>query len=168
MNTSDPKTGEHLSQKDLWLETMMVLIAGSDTTSTSMAAVLYYLLHSHDALATVTHEVRSQFDSVDAITPAKVSSDCQFVRACCDEAMRLTPPVVHGPPRRVEAGGIQINGDYFAEDTTLMAPLYTMNRNAAFYDAPDDFKPQRWMADDSEAQKARQAFTPFHIGPYSW
>jgi cytochrome P450 len=168
MNTPDPKTGEHLSPKDLWLETIMVLIAGSDTTSTSMAAVLYYLLHSPEALSTLAQEVRSQFDSVDAITPSRVSSDCRFVRACCDEAMRLTPPVVHGPPRRVETGGIQVNGDHFVEDTILMAPLYTMNRNAAFFESPDDFKPQRWMVDNSESQRAQQAFTPFHIGPYSW
>lgn len=167
MNTADPKTGEHLTSKDLWLEAMMVLIAGSDTTSTAMAGTLHHLLHSPQALAEVTDEVRSQFETAEDITPARVAG-CKFVRACIDEAMRLTPPVVHGPPRRVEAGGVEVKGEYFGEGTILQAPIYTLHRNEEYFEAPDEYRPWRWMVEGDGLDRASRAFVPFHVGPYSW
>jgi len=169
MNTTDPQTGGSLSAKDIWVESIMILVAGAETTSTAMASVIYYLLHNPDSLSTLTAEVRSRFSSVDEITSSRVAHDCKFVRACIDEALRLSPSVVHGPPRQTEAGGIRINGEHFAEGTVLQAPIYTMHRNEKFFPEPDEYRPQRWMAEENEGlTQAQQALVPFHVGPHSW
>ncbi|RMY68128.1 hypothetical protein D0863_07323 [Hortaea werneckii] len=163
----DPKTGEELSEKEFWLELLMLLVAGSDTTSVALNAVIYHLVHNQDSLHMATKEVRSQFETVDEIRTGPKLSDCQFLLSCIEESMRLSPPVVHGPPRLVQAGGIVVDGEYFAEGTVVSTPTYTLHRSRKNFDAPDDFKPERWMTEGEELKRARQAYQPFHVGAYS-
>ncbi|RMZ17218.1 hypothetical protein D0860_00557, partial [Hortaea werneckii] len=163
----DPKTGKELSGKEVWLELAMLLIAGSDTTSIALNAVIYYLVHHRESLATATQEVQDRFETVDEIRTGPKLNDCRFLLSCIEEAMRLSPPVVHGPPRLVQPGGIVVDGEYFTEGTVLSTPTYTLQRNEKIYDAPNDFKPERWMGKEEDLKQARQAYQPFHVGAYS-
>lgn len=167
-STADPKTGKFFSKGDIRQECLMILIAGSDTTSTAMASTIFYLLHNQDALSAVTAEVRNLFNHIDEVTPERVLSDCKFVRACIDEAMRLTPSVVHGSVRRVEEGGITVNGEFFAVDTILGSPIYALHRHPDYFESPDDYKPERWMVEGERLQRLRKVFIPFSTGPHSW
>ncbi|GAB1737231.1 hypothetical protein NU219Hw_g1162t1 [Hortaea werneckii] len=163
----DPKTGEELSEKEFWLELLMLLVAGSDTTSVALNAVIYHLAHDRDSLLMATREVRSRFNTADEIRTGPNLSDCRFLLSCVEESMRLSPPVVHGPPRRVQSGGIVVDGEYFAEGTVLSTPTYTLHRSGQNFEAPDDFRPGRWMTEGEGLKRARQAYQPFHIGAYS-
>ncbi|KAI6848351.1 hypothetical protein KC332_g7432 [Hortaea werneckii] len=163
----DPKTGEELSEKEFWLELLMLLVAGSDTTSIALNAVTYHLAHNRHSLLLATEEVRDRFATVDEIRTGPELSDCRFLHSCIEESMRLSSPVVHGPPRLVQAGGIVVDGEYFAEGTVVSTPTYTLHRSGKNFDAPDDFKPERWMTEGEELKRARQAYQPFHVGAYS-
>lgn len=156
----DPKTGEELSEKEFWLELLMLLVAGSDTTSVALNAVIYHLAHDRDSLLTATKEVRSRFKTGDEIRTGPILSDCRFLLSCVEESMRLSPPVVHGPPRLVQAGGVVVDGEYFAEGTVVSTPTYTLHRSGKNFDAPDIFKPERWMTEGEELKRARQAYQP--------
>ncbi|RMY01077.1 hypothetical protein D0868_08676 [Hortaea werneckii] len=159
----DPKTGEELSEKEFWLELLMLLVAGSDTTSVALNAVIYHLAHDRDSLLTATKEVRSRFKTGDEIRTGPNLSDCRFLLSCVKESMRLSPPVVHGPPRRVQAGGVVVDGEYFAEGTVVSTPTYTLHRSGKNFDAPDIFKPERWMTEGEELKRARQAYQPVSL-----
>lgn len=156
----DPKTGEELSEKEFWLELLMLLVAGSDTTSVALNAAIYHLVHNRDSLHMAAMEVRRQFETEGEIRTGPKLSDCRFLLSCIEESMRLSPPVVHGPPRLVQAGGIVVDGEYFAEGTVVSTPTYTLHRSGKNFDAPDDFKPERWMTDGEELKRARQAYQP--------
>jgi len=166
--TADPKTGEHFTLRDVWQECFMILIAGSDTTSTALSNTIFHLLHNPSAIAAINQEVRSTFARAEEITPDRVSSDCKFVRACIDEAMRLNPPVAHGPLRQVGPGGISINGEDFEEGTRLTAPIYLIHRHPDYFDHPNDYMPRRWMVEGEMLHRQRKAFVPFGIGPHNW
>ena len=165
--TADPKTGEHFSVKEIWNECFMVLIAGSDTTSTAMANTFYHLLHHSDALASLNGEIRTRFAHAEEITPELVSG-CRLLRACIDEAMRLSPPVAHGPLKEVAAGGITVQGEFFEEGVVLESPIYSLHRLPDYFESPDDYKPERWLVEGEALQRLRKAFMPFSTGPHSW
>ncbi|KAJ5420580.1 hypothetical protein N7465_003099 [Penicillium sp. CMV-2018d] len=173
MNTTDPKTGLAFSQKDLWLESMLLLAAGSDTTSTAMSGTFFYLAHHPDALGRLIREVRTSFAHEEEICMGAQLHSCTFLQACINETMRLVPSVSNVPPRDVQAGGILVDDEFLPQGTTLGTSIYTIQRNPRYFTAPDEFRPERWIVDpetgvnEDDIKTAKQGFCPFSIGPRS-
>lgn len=171
LKAKDPETGAGFKPAELWGESNLLIIAGSDTTSTALAAAFFYLVHNPSALETLTQEVRSAFGDVEDIRIGPTLSGCHYLRACIDEAMRLSPSVGGILPRQVLPGGIDIDGHSVPEGTVVGVPHYTLHHNSAYYPDPFAYRPERWIASpptnttaDSLAL-AQSAFTPFSIGP---
>lgn len=175
LKARDPETGQGFTTPELWGESNLLIIAGSDTTSTAMAATLFYLVRNPAALAKVTNEIREKFSSLEDIQLGPVLNSCHYLRACIDEAMRLSPSVGGLLPREVLAGGMTIDGEMVPEGTIVGTPHYTIHHNANYYPEPFAYKPERWIASpgiekeagvrEQEVALAQSAFCPFSIGP---
>lgn len=175
LKARDPETGQGFTTPELWGESNLLIIAGSDTTSTAMAATLFYLVRNPAALAKVTDEIREKFSSLEDIQLGPVLNSCHYLRACIDEAMRLSPSVGGLLPREVLAGGMTIDGEMVPEGTIVGTPHYTIHHNANYYPEPFAYKPERWIASpgsekeagvrEQEVALAQSAFCPFSIGP---
>jgi len=139
-----------------------------------MSAVIFYLLHNPKWLASAIEEVRSTFACDKQILLGPALSSCKVLLACIDEAQRLTPTAPNGPPREVDVGGIAINGDHLSQGTVVSSPIYHVQREEAYFELPNRFRPNRWMilehtaAEDMKRIKhQKKAHMPFHIGPRS-
>jgi cytochrome P450 len=134
-----------------------------------MAATLFYLVRNSRALAQVTAEVRSKFDNVEDIHQGPQLTSCTYLRACIDEAMRLSPSVGGLLPREVLTGGITIDGERIPAGIVVGTPHYTIHHNAAYYPDPFSYVPERWIPgngiDERNVALAHSAFCPFSIGP---
>ncbi|KAL3422894.1 cytochrome p450 family protein [Phlyctema vagabunda] len=170
LNARDPETGKGFTPPELWGESNLLIIAGSDTTSTALAAAFFYLVHNPATLKKLTEEIRSTFSDLEDIHTSPALNSCAYLRAVIDEAMRLSPPVGGILPREVLAGGIDIDGMHIPEGCVVGTPHYTLHHNPEYYPAPFAFQPERWLADSSpEVTKesvalAQSAFCPFSIG----
>ncbi|KAF2867688.1 cytochrome P450 [Massariosphaeria phaeospora] len=161
---------------DLVGESSLLITGGSDTTATAITSTLFYLMHYPTALARLQAEVRPRFDSLESIRAGTTLSTCRWLRACIDEAMRMSPGVPGLLPREVLDNGVSISGQYFAPGTDLGVPHYAVHHNEALY--PDSFayRPERWIVgcpSDSpntpvtsadEVAKAESGFCPFSLG----
>ncbi|KAI9842226.1 MAG: hypothetical protein M1837_007371 [Sclerophora amabilis] len=171
LEAKDPETGQAFSMPELVSESSLLIIAGSDTTSTALAATLFYLLHTPNALETLKSEVRSTFNEVEEIRSGAALSSCRFLRACIDEAMRLAPPVGGLMPREVLPGGIDIDGDHVPGGIDVGTPIYALHHNEQYFPAPFNFRPSRWIANREDQLSAdsvtlaQSAFCPFSVGP---
>jgi cytochrome P450 len=171
LHAKDPETGRGFSKDELWGESNLLIIAGSDTTSTALASTFFYLVHNPDALEQLAQEIRSTFADVEEIVHGEKLNGCHFLKACIDESMRLSPPVGGGLPRRVLPGGITIDGHEVPQDVDVCVPHYTIHHNPAYYPDPFSYMPIRWLPDTApkqladKADLARSAFCPFSIGP---
>jgi cytochrome P450 len=184
LKARDPETQQGFSTPELWAESNLLIIAGSDTTSTAMAATLFYLVRNEAALQKATQEVRSAFGHEEEIIQGSALSSCTYLRACIDEAMRLSPSVGGILPREVLAGGLTVDGHTIPEGVVVGVPHYTIHHNPAYYPSPFSFIPERWVegaeanlegavglvgttskvtADD--VARAHSAFCPFSVGP---
>jgi cytochrome P450 len=161
LNARDPETGAGFTPDELWGESNLFIIAGSDTTSTALASTIFYLSHSPSALSRAQEEVRSAFHSKQTISHGPTLASCTFLRACLDEAMRLSPPVPGALPRRVLPGGITIDNHTIPADIDVCVPHYALHRNPHYFPAPARFEPTRWLADHAPTD----AFAPFSVGP---
>lgn len=175
LKARDPETGLGFSTPELWGESNLLIIAGSDTTSTALAATLFYLVRSPGALAKVVAEIRARFTDVEAIRQGAALNSCTYLRACVDEAMRLSPSVGGIVPREVLAGGMTVDGVAVPAGTVVGVPHYAIHHNAAYFAQPFRFVPERWIAGATLASGAvvaegdvavsQGAFCPFSVGP---
>ncbi|PFH57170.1 hypothetical protein XA68_15415 [Ophiocordyceps unilateralis] len=176
LKARDPETGQGFSTPELWGESNLLIIAGSDTTSTAMAATIFYLVRSPSALQRATSEVRRHFQQVEDIVNGPVLGSCTYLRACIDEAMRLSPSVGGILPRQVLPGGITIQGQSLPAGTVVGTPHYAIHHNDDYYPTPFAYAPERWLiretnpvtggaTTEDDVARAQSAFCPFSIGP---
>jgi cytochrome P450 len=171
LKAKDPETGAGFATPELWGESNLLIIAGSDTTSTALAGAFFYLVHNSYALKKATQEIRTAFTDVEEIHAGPQLSACNYLRAVLDEAMRLSPPVSGLLPREVLAGGITIDGEHIPAGVVVGTPHYTIHHNPAYFRDPFSFIPERWIPGSAPnitattVAAARGAFCPFSIGP---
>lgn len=171
LDSKDPTTGKSFELKQIWAESGLLIGAGSDTSSTAMSGLLFYLTRNPDKLAKLTAELQSHFASVQDIHSGPALNSCNYLRACVDEAMRLAPPVPAMLPRTSMAGGMDIDGEHIPEGVNVGTGCWSIHHNPAYYPDPYAFKPERWIADVDEGitaesvKLAKDAFCAFSIGP---
>lgn len=139
-----------------------------------MAATIFYLVRSPTALQKVTEEIRAKFRDVEDIHQGPDLNSCTYLRACIDEAMRMSPSVGGIVPREVLAGGITVDGEQIPAGTVIGVPHYTIHHNPAYYPEPFAYRPERWILGSekvpgavtgSDVETAHSAFCPFSVGP---
>jgi cytochrome P450 len=146
--------------------------AGSDTTATTLASVSHYLTGSSRCYRRATEEVRTTFASADEIHLGPKLNSCVFLRACIDEALRLSPPGGSALWREVDSGGASIGGEFFPQGTEIGVATYTIHHNPNYWDDAFSYTPERWLrlADEKATPTVtsrRRPLVPFSIGPRS-
>lgn len=162
LDATDPETGFKLSMAELWGEAVALIVAGSDTTSTSLAATFFYLTRPENAPATakLVAELKRTFSNVKDIRNGSKLNECVYLRACLDEAMRLSPPLPGPLPRTVLPGGTIIDGHLIPAGTGVAVSVYALHQNPLYFPQPEKFLPERWLAPEiAEQQSAFMAFS---------
>ena len=100
------------------------MVAGSDTTSISLSAILYYVLRNPDVLKRLQQEVDEhcpQDKSSPHITFSQ-SQDMPYLQAVIKEALRMHPATGLPLERIVPEGGVTISGVFFPEGVCNIHP----------------------------------------------
>lgn len=88
-----------------------LIVAGSETSATTLSGMHYYLLTNPDIYAKLKKEVRSTFRSPGEIT-AKAAEKLPYLTACIEETFRAYPPIPIAMPRVTPKGGCSIAGHH--------------------------------------------------------
>jgi len=156
-----------LSFEELSANAWVLVIAGSETTATSLTGATFLLTQSPEVLKRVTQEVRTAFKSVDEIDINSVNK-LPYMLAVLNETLRLYPPVTSNLPRVVPRGGAKVVGEYIPEGTLVEVQPWSMNHSKENWVDPWAFNPARFL-DDKETAKEKgnmlDALQAFSIGP---
>ena len=172
LEARDPESGRGFTQEELISEAGLLIIAGSQTSATAIASVIFYVLQYPDCLAKVTAEVLGTFSNLEEIRGGPDLHSCNYLRACLDESMRLSPGVGGILPREILVGGMTVDNAYFPPGTDIGVANYAIHHNEAYFPDPYRFRPERWLllTEDSEGVSAEQlilqqsAYAPFSVG----
>ncbi|KAJ6578111.1 cytochrome P450 monooxygenase [Mycena capillaripes] len=155
---------EPFQPESLIAELITILVAGSDTTRNSLIAAIYYITRSTNVQYRLQEELDTHM-AANATTFPDVE-ELPFLGACLNETLRLYSPVAIGLPRTVPESGIRVSGEYFAGGTTVGVPIYTIHRDKSVWGSDaEEFKPERWLQDNTSKTKFMDAFKPFSDGP---
>ncbi len=153
---AQPDSG--VSERDVAGNVLTMLLAGEDTTSNSLAWLIYLLQRHPEALRRARDEVLRVAPDMAALTIAQMDG-LDFVDACAQEAMRLKPAAPYIP---VEALVDTVVGDVAVPKGTLVwCVLRKHSVDDAYFPDAGSFDPQRWLAPDVNKKVAM----PFGAGP---
>ncbi|RYP42528.1 hypothetical protein DL767_000216 [Monosporascus sp. MG133] len=163
--------GESIRVSDIWTEAMSFFPAGAFSTSAGICALFFYLSHNRRCYERLSNEIRKSFTSASEIKSGPQLSNCHYLRACIDEALRIAPPVPGTLWRELASDEkdkpLIIDGHLVPPHTQVGVNIYTLHHNEKYFPDPYTFRPERWLSSETpESQRnlMREAFTPFSIG----
>ncbi|KKK15010.1 hypothetical protein ARAM_007359 [Aspergillus rambellii] len=135
-----------------WL--MLSILAGGDTTSSTMRAIVYYLAKDSDAYQKLVTELESASLSLPA--QWKDIRELPYLDAVIREGMRINPGIAMVFERVVPDGGFTLpDGRYIPAGTKVgINPAVTNRDYGVFGDDADVFRPDRWLKRDDESAEA--------------
>ncbi|KAJ7653938.1 cytochrome P450 [Mycena polygramma] len=150
---------------------VLAIIAGSDTSATVLANTFFLLLSHPESYNRLHAELDGAFPPGKEPTDATLLSSLPYLNAVIEESMRLLPPVGTSLQRAPTVGsGSKVLGEgvIIPEGTSVVVPPYTLHRDPRyFFPSPDSYMPERWIAteDNTKFTVNGDAFIPFSTGP---
>ncbi|KAI0965915.1 cytochrome P450 monooxygenase-like protein [Xylaria arbuscula] len=148
-----------MSVEEMMSQTSSFVVAGSETTATSLSGTTYFLLKNPDSMAKLQSEVRNAFASVEEITGDSTAS-LPYLHGVIEESLRLFPPVAFSLPRY--SPGAVVDGHYIPEGTVVSVATMSMPRDPRYWHDADSFLPERWVGKGFNDEK--KASQPFSMG----
>ena len=158
---------EYAGLAELESQANTLIVAGSETTSTFMAGVTYYLLKSPSAAQRLTAEVRSAFSTAAEIDGTS-TKDLPYLGAVIEEGLRMFPPAPFGLAR--VCPGAYIDGHFVPPGTVVGTDDWSTAHSERYWHRASEFLPERWLDQDAGGAKEfanddRSASRPFSLGP---
>lgn len=152
-----------LTLPNLMTEATLAIAAGSDTSSTTITNILYYLISHPKVLARLRNEIDSEFPAGAEIVVGTTLTNMKYLNAVLNETLRLQPVIPSGTQRELlkGKGPVTVAGRIIPEGTTVQIPPYIVQRSSEYFpEDPECFRPERWLEDKVN----QQAFIPFSWG----
>ncbi|KAF5354217.1 hypothetical protein D9756_006926 [Leucocoprinus leucothites] len=160
---NDTEGKVELTRLQAHADASFIVLAGSDTVSEAMTALMRYIIDDAKVQQRLRSELNSAFDGpledMDASTLLKLP----YLDACVQEALRLVPPVAAGPPRWNKDIPTQVLDHVIPASTTIAPPNYAIFRDPRNFFDPEKFLPERWLGGITPHNV--DAFVPFCFGP---
>lgn len=158
-------TRQGLEREELFTETFLQLIAGSDTTATTIRSVMLYIITHRRVYQKLQSEIDNAVASGLVLRDGGVITKSQaealpYLNATIREGMRIHPPVTDIVPKVVPAGGdtVLVDGKsvYLPGGTAVGYCVLGLNRRKdLFGDDVEQFRPERWLIDEGPSAPAR-------------
>ncbi|OZJ03674.1 hypothetical protein BZG36_03539 [Bifiguratus adelaidae] len=159
---------DRLMAKDIIQETVLFLIAGSETTSNTIAFTIIFLIQHPKVLEALVKEIDSvdlKQKGEDNRIPLPSFDDLKslpYLNAVIDETLRLRPVTGTGLPRQPPAD-VVLGGYAIPKNTTINCFTWGCHISDKYWYKPHEFMPERWL-DGAEHPADHDAFFPFSIG----
>jgi cytochrome P450 len=160
LQARDEETGDLISDEQARDEIKTLLIAGHETTATTLGWT-FYLLSKHPE---IEDRLRAELDEVlgDRAPTAEDVPNLKYTTMVLYESLRLYPPlwiVSRMPIEEDVIGGYDV-----PLGTSMIICSYLTHRHPEFWDNPEGFDPERFTPDAMKARH-RYAYIPFGGGP---
>ncbi|WP_347990285.1 cytochrome P450 [Methylomonas sp. AM2-LC] len=153
------RSGCPMSQKLLLDEAITIFLAGQDSTVNTLIW-FFYLIGQEE---TIYEKIESEINEIDGTIGFDAINKLNYTKAALYETMRLYPQAL--ALARDTDQGIDIDGRYINPGSSLIISIYAMHRDPAVWANPFSFVPERFLEEQSEAQKG--SFMPFGAGMHN-
>ncbi|KAF7943865.1 uncharacterized protein EAE97_005935 [Botrytis byssoidea] len=150
---------------DLVDEAFLFVFAGTDTTGSTIANALYYILSSASVSSNLLGELNSHGITSHETFDCNLVQRLPYLTAVVKESMRVHTMVPGTLPRIVPDGGVVVDGHFIPAGTSISQTNLSLHHNASIFPSPEKFDPERWYRDEKKVLEKH--FAPFSKGSRS-
>lgn len=164
MQARDKASGEPMSDRALLDEVMTLIVAGHETTASTLNWT-WYLLARHPEAEAALHAAIADAAPAETVADQALSTpfaSADHVEQVLQEALRMYPPVWLFSRRALQDD--TLGGYHVPSGTDIFICPYLLHRDTAQWERPEEFLPARFMP-DAAAGRHRFAYLPFSAGP---
>ena len=170
--------GRGLSEQEIADQIILFLVAGYDTSATSLSVISYCLAINQPVQRRLQQEVdqywknnmrKKRMGGEDSEEEEEDSVDqLKYLEAVIKESIRFLP-VVPRVERRCKQDCDLTSGQWnihVPKDAIVIIPIYSLHHDARYFKDPETFNPDRFL-DPEQEEMMNQAYIPFATGPRS-
>ncbi|KAK1805198.1 hypothetical protein P4O66_019552 [Electrophorus voltai] len=160
---AEQASNEHLSKgltdHEILSQSFIFILGGYETTSVTLTYLLYNVVTNPDCMTKLVEQIDKIFP-LDAPMTYDTLMKFEYLDMVINESMRLLPTA----PRleRVCKKTIEISGITIPKQTLVAIPTYVLHRDPQLWEAPEEFRPERFSPGNDISP---YAFMPFGLGP---
>jgi cytochrome P450 len=156
----DERSGAAMDDEQLRHQVMTLMLAGYETTASTLTWTWYLLSQNLWAMDRLRREVRETLQE----RPPRFSDleRMPYISMVLDESLRLFSPAWTMGRRAIAED--EIGGYHIPANTVLAICLYTLHRHPNFWLEPEVFDPERFSPENSKGRH-KFAYIPFGAGP---
>jgi cytochrome P450 len=148
--------GSRMTDQQLIEESLILFVAGHETTANAMAWTFYLLTQHPDVLEKVRMEARQVLNG--RVAAFEDLRNLNYARQVIEESMRLYPPAWVSD--RVSLDDDHVCGYHIPRGTIIILYYYGLHHNKDYWSDPEVFDPDRFSA------KQKSEHTPFAYAPF--
>ncbi|KJZ77588.1 Benzoate 4-monooxygenase [Hirsutella minnesotensis 3608] len=167
LQESTDDTGAKLGLDEIITESLTFLVAGSNSTASTLCALVYFVTSTPSIKARLQEAIGEVIPKDDLLPSFSQVKRIPYLQWVVNETLRFHSPFSLGFPREIPPGNlpIEICGHKFYPGDVLSVPTLTLHHSSDIWGSDaDKFLPERWdPVHLTMRQKA--AFIPFGVGP---
>lgn len=155
------KDASVLGEGDLEMILSDMIVAGSDTTLTSLEWILLYLIHWPEYQDKLLKDIIKNTDN-GRYPSLKDRPNLHFVQAFIHEALRFSSFVPNTIPHKTVVDE-QVDSYKIPKETVVFYNIWAIHHQEEVFPEPMKFKPRRWLDKDDHFQRSK-SFMLFSAG----
>ncbi|KAI1120117.1 cytochrome P450 [Nemania abortiva] len=171
---------DYIDKGNFIAEAAFFVTAGGTPPATVICGLFFYLMRYPGCYERLVKEIRCSFRSGSDIKGDAQLMGCEYLRACIDETLRMSPPSLttlwreHDKDDKDESP-LVVDGIVIPPGTQVGINMYSLHHNEEYFPDSYTFSPDRWLhpklpeTPEKEAAriKMQEAFVPFLQGTRS-
>ena len=151
-----------LSNDEIVTTVMTIMLAGFETTGSTLSFLAYELATNPDTQAKLVKEINDYYELNSDASLYDAAENIEYVDMVMNEVMRMYPVVT---PTRECNKTCAVTDDLVIEEGTIInVPLLLLHRNPKYWPNPDQFDPERFDP-NKEQTYPPYTYLPFGDGP---
>lgn len=169
--SADPEGGKKFTQLELNSNANLAIVAGTDTTSSTLVQTLKALANNPRILSTLQKEIDELFTRKplheDEDIRIESIRNLEYLNAVVSEALRLYNPVPSGTFAATHPQGLEVDGLLVPGNVQVSVPYLALMTDERYFPRGQEFIPERWTDEKPELVRDRRAYIPFGYGAHS-
>ncbi|XP_077893433.1 cytochrome P450 3A9-like isoform X1 [Ictidomys tridecemlineatus] len=160
-NSQDKEPYQGLSDLEIAAQSIIFILAGYETTSTTLSFIMYLLATHPDVQKKLQQEIDETFPNKAPVT-YDVLFEMKYLDMVVNETLRLYP--IAERTSRVCKKDVELNGVHIPKGTNVAIPIYSLHQNPTYWPEPEKFYPERFSKKNKENINP-YIYMPFGNGP---
>ncbi|XP_008589156.1 PREDICTED: cytochrome P450 3A21-like [Galeopterus variegatus] len=160
-NSEETQSRKVLSDLELVAQSIIFILAGYETTSSTLSFIMYLLATHPDVQQKLQEEI-------DATLPNKAPAtydtlvQMEYLDMVVNESLRLFP--IAGRLERLCKKDVEVSGVFIPKGVVVMIPVFALHRDPKYWTEPEEFRPERFSKKNKDSIDP-YIYMPFGSGP---